>query len=92
MPFKSATYLSLAWAGDVGLRRRVEAYNTARPHSLGYATPAAFAAELEKQRSGLNPTVSSPVLLRDNGLWRCWMKGGGHVEANMNERRSREIV
>ncbi len=42
-------------------------YNTARPHSsLGYATPAAFAAELEKQRSGLNPTVPSPALLRDN--------------------------
>jgi putative transposase len=30
-----------AWADD---------YNTGRPHSsLGYATPAAFAAELEKQ-------------------------------------------
>jgi putative transposase len=45
----------------------VDDYNTERPHSsLGYATPAAFAAELEKQRSGLNPTVASLVLLRDN--------------------------
>jgi putative transposase len=49
------------------LARWVEDYNTERPHSsLGYATPAAFAAELEKQRSGLNPTVASPALLRDN--------------------------
>ena len=49
------------------LARWVEDYNTERPHSsLGYATPAAFAAELEKQRSGLNLTVASPALLRDN--------------------------
>ena len=38
-----------------------------RPHSsLGYATPAAFAAELEKQRAGLTPPVASPALMRDN--------------------------
>ncbi|CAM5335127.1 Putative transposase OS=Sphingobium scionense OX=1404341 GN=GGQ90_003495 PE=4 SV=1 [Sphingobium scionense] len=49
------------------LARWVADYNTERPHSsLGYATPAAFAAELEQQRSGLNPTVASPALLRDN--------------------------
>ncbi|WP_443029579.1 IS3 family transposase [Sphingomonas sp. T1] len=49
------------------LARWIEDYNTERPHSsLGYATPAAFAAELEMQRSGLNPTVASPALLRDN--------------------------
>ncbi len=42
-------------------------YNTERPHSsLGYATPAAFAAELEKQRAGLTPPVASPALMRDN--------------------------
>ena len=42
-------------------------YNTERPHSsLGYATPAAFAAELEKQRAGLIPPVASPALMRDN--------------------------
>jgi len=47
--------------------RWVDDYNTERPHSsLGYATPAAFAAELEKQRAGLNPPVASPALLRDN--------------------------
>ena len=47
-----------AWADD---------YNTGRPHSsLGYATPAAFAAELEKQRAGLTPPVASPALMRDN--------------------------
>ena len=34
--------------------------------SLGYATPAAFAAELEKQRTGLNPSVASPALMRNN--------------------------
>ena len=42
-------------------------YNTERPHSsLGYATPAAFAAELEQQRVGLNPPVASRALMRDN--------------------------
>ena len=36
------------------LARWVHDYNTERPHSsLGYATLAAFAAELEKQRAGL---------------------------------------
>ena len=49
------------------LARWVHDYNTERPHSsLGYGTPAAFAAELEKQRAGLNPPVASPALLRDN--------------------------
>ncbi len=49
------------------LARWVDDYNNERPHSsLGYATPAAFAAELEKQRAGLNPPVASPALLRDN--------------------------
>ena len=54
------------------LARWVDDYNTERPHSsLGYATPAAFAAELEKQRAGLTPPVASPALMRDNtvGLW-----------------------
>lgn len=49
------------------LARRVDDYNTERSHSsLGYATPAAFAAELEKQRAGLNLPVASPAHLRDN--------------------------
>ncbi|RYY28772.1 MAG: IS3 family transposase [Sphingomonadales bacterium] len=49
------------------LARWVDDYNTERPHSsLGYATPAAFAAELEKQRAGLTPSVASPALMRDN--------------------------
>ncbi|WP_109809676.1 IS3 family transposase [Sphingosinithalassobacter portus] len=49
------------------LARWIDDYNTERPHSsLGYATPAAFAAELEKQRAGLTPPVASPALLRDN--------------------------
>ena len=45
----------------------VDDYNTERPHSsLGYATPAAFAAELDKQWAGLNPPIASTALLRDN--------------------------
>ena len=49
------------------LARWVDDYNTERPHSsLGYATPAEFAAELEQQRAGLNPPVASPALMRDN--------------------------
>jgi putative transposase len=46
------------WADD---------YNSERPHSsLGYATPAAYAAELENQRAGLTPPVASDALMRDN--------------------------
>ncbi|RYY13141.1 MAG: hypothetical protein EON55_10895 [Alphaproteobacteria bacterium] len=49
------------------LARWVDHYNTERPHSSrGYATPAAFAADLEKQRAGLNSAVASLVLPRDN--------------------------
>ena len=49
------------------LARWVDDYNTERPHSsLGYATPAAFAAELEQQRAGLTPPVASPALMRKN--------------------------
>jgi len=51
------------------LARWVEDYNTERPHSsLVSAAPAAFAAELERQRSGLNPIVASPALVRDNNV------------------------
>jgi putative transposase len=49
------------------LARWVDDYNTERPHSsLGYATPAAFAAGLEQQRAELTPPVASPALMRDN--------------------------
>jgi putative transposase len=54
------------------LARWAEDDSTERPQfSLGHVTPAAFAAELKKQRAGLNPTVASPALLRDKtvGLW-----------------------
>lgn len=45
----------------------VNDYNTERPYSsLGYATPAAFAARLEQQRTGFIPAVASLALLRDN--------------------------
>ena len=47
--------------------RWIDDYNTERPHSsLGYATPVAFAAELEQQQVGLIPPVASTALLRDN--------------------------
>jgi len=49
------------------LARWVDDYNTERPHSsLGYATPAAFAAGLNQQQLGLIPDVASPALQRDN--------------------------
>ena len=49
------------------LARWVTDYNNDRPHSsLGYATPAAFAAELEQQQAGLTPPVASPAPMRDN--------------------------
>jgi transposase InsO family protein len=49
------------------LARWVDDYNTERTHSsLGYATPAASAAGLERQRARLTPPVASPALMRDN--------------------------
>jgi putative transposase len=49
------------------LARWVEDYNTERPHSsLGYATPAAFAAGFHQQRPDSIPVVAPPALLRDN--------------------------
>ena len=49
------------------LARWVHDYNTERPHSsLGYATPAAFAAELEQQGVGLTPPLASPAFMRNN--------------------------
>ena len=49
------------------LARWVDDYNTERPHSsLGYDTPAAFAAGLEQQRAGLTPPVASLALMREN--------------------------
>ena len=49
------------------LARWVEDYNTERLHSsLGYATPAAFAAGLTQQCPGPSPVVAPPALLRDN--------------------------
>ena len=45
----------------------VDDYNVERPHSsLGYATPAAFAAELEKQWPARVQAIASPALTRDN--------------------------
>ena len=45
----------------------IEDYNAERPHSsLGYATPAAYAAELEKQRAARVQPVASPALMRNN--------------------------
>ena len=42
-------------------------YNAERPHSsLGYATPAAYAAELEKQRAASVQPVASTALMRNN--------------------------
>ncbi|PZQ08484.1 MAG: IS3 family transposase [Rhodanobacter denitrificans] len=42
-------------------------YNAERPHSsLGYATPAAYAAELEKQRAARVQPVASAAHMRNN--------------------------
>lgn len=53
-------FTSLAYAGEK-IAIRVDDYNTGRPHSsLGYATPAAFAADLEKQ------PLASPAHMANN--------------------------
>ena len=59
-------FLSLAHARAV-VRAWAYDYNTERPHSsLGYATPAAFAAEIEKQRPGRVQAVASCALVHHN--------------------------
>ena len=60
-------FLTLGQARDI-VADWIEAYNTERPHSsLGYATPAAFAAELEKQWH----TGSDHVTICITGRRRC---------------------
>lgn len=49
------------------LARWVDAHDTERPHSsLGYAAPAAFAGEPEKQGAGLNSPVAPTALVRES--------------------------
>jgi transposase InsO family protein len=59
-------FTSIAHAGEK-IAAWVEDYNVERPHSsLGYATPAAFAAGLEKQWPARVQAIASPALTRDN--------------------------
>ncbi len=59
-------FLSLARARTV-IRAWADDYNTERPHSsLGYATPAAFAAAIEKRRSGRVQSVASDAIVHHN--------------------------
>src|SRR3546814_7665477 len=64
-------FLSLAHA-RVEIAAWVEDYNRERPHSaLGYATPAAFAAELNKQwPASLRPTGSATQPIASTALMR----------------------
>ncbi|MEG4087639.1 IS3 family transposase [Microcoleus sp. POL10_C6] len=64
-------FMSLAHA-RVEIAAWVEDYNRERPHSsLGYATPAAFAAELNKQwPASLRPTGSAPQPIASTALMR----------------------
>src|SRR3546814_17948533 len=64
-------FLSLHHA-RVEIAARVRGYNQERPHSsLGYETPAAFAAELHKQWPvSLCPTGSAPQTIASIALMR----------------------
>lgn len=64
-------FMSLAHA-RVEIAAWVEDYNRERPHSaLGYATPAAFAAELDKQwPASLRPTGSATQPIASTALMR----------------------
>ena len=65
-PLNETLFFTIGQAREI-LARRVDDDNTERPHSsLDYATPAAFAAGLERQRAGPNPAVASHALPRDN--------------------------
>jgi putative transposase len=61
--------MSLAYA-RVEIAAWVEDYNRERPHSaLGYTTPAAFAAELDKQwPASLRPTGSAAQAIASTAL------------------------
>ena len=64
--FNKTLFFTIGQARSI-LARWIDGYSTERPHSsLGYAALAAFAAKLEKQRTGLTPPVASPALMRDN--------------------------
>lgn len=79
-----------AWAED---------YNQERPHSsLGYETPAAFAAELQKQWNGLlrcalRAPLHRPLLhprscaTKPPGSNSDWRKSGGHVNGLQNSHK-----
>ena len=77
------------------LARWADNYNTERPHSSLYATPAAFAAELEKQRAGLTPFNPARCFTcararQQRPVSGCrWMKGGGQVNVAGMTTRSR---
>ncbi|WBX84126.1 IS3 family transposase [Sphingosinicella microcystinivorans] len=64
-------FMSLAHA-RVEIAAWVDDYNRERPHSsLGYATPAAFAAELDKQwPASLRPTGSATQAIASTALMR----------------------
>ena len=64
-------FMSLAHA-KVDIPAWVEEYNRERPHSsLGYVTPAAFAAELDKQwPASLRPTGSATQPIAATPLMR----------------------
>ena len=64
-------FMSLAHA-RVEIAARVEDYNRERPHSsLGHATPASFAAELDKQwPASLRPTGSATQPIASTALMR----------------------
>ena len=64
-------FISLAHA-RVEIAAWVEDYNRERPHSaLGYATPAAFAAKLDKQwPASLRPTGSATQPIASTALMR----------------------
>lgn len=63
-------FLSMAHA-RVEIAAWVEDYNRERRHSsLGYATAAAFAAELDRQRPSLRPTGSATQAIASTALMR----------------------
>ena len=66
-----ALFLSMAHV-QVEIAAWGEGYNQERPHSsLGYATPAAFAAELDKQwPASLRPTGSATQPIASTALMR----------------------
>lgn len=85
MAIDQARDIVAGWIGDDG--------NECPQFLLGYATPAAFVAELEQQRAGLTPPVASSAVMRDDAgrflIAARRRRGSSHLNQSLIDDRYR---